>query len=91
MDYNFTLIVSKYKKTLLRNLTAVKKVPGRWPHRRRTGQLPIPRLQSTASRKDTRGGIQTSERPLTSKCPNILTGNVFVERVRTVMNGPYPS
>jgi len=55
MDYNVTLIASKYKKTLLKKLKAVKKVPGRWPHRRDPGQPSI-LLQSAGSKKDTQGG-----------------------------------
>jgi hypothetical protein len=56
MDYHVTLIASKYKKTLLRELKAVKKVPGRWPHRRGPGAAANTTFAKHSSRKDTQGG-----------------------------------
>jgi hypothetical protein len=91
MDCDVTSIASKYKKTLLRKLKAVKKVPGHWPHRRGQGSRQYYFCTVQLQERTRKAEIQTSERPSISQYPNVLTGNVFVESVRTVMNGPYPS
>ena len=72
-----TLIASKYKKTLHGRLKAVKKkcqdtgaAQGSRQYYFCKGQL---------QERTYKAANQTSERPSTSKCPNVLTGNVFAE------------
>jgi len=75
-----TLIASKYKKTLHGKLKAVKKKCQDAGH---TGAAQGSRqyyfCKAQLQERTRKATIQISERPSTSKCPNVLTGNVFVE------------
>jgi hypothetical protein len=91
MDYNVTLIASKYKKTLVRKLEGRQESARTLVTGAAQGSRRYYFCKAQLQERTRKAEIQTSERPSTSKCPNVLTGNVFVGRVRTVMNGPYPS